>query len=124
MAIELKVPTERPIRPGSYRARIVRVEEVPSRFDVEKTSIVLSYEIIEGEHAGRRLRKFYTPSLSSKAKLGQLVRRLNSRLPEGGTFDLETLVGQEVELLLTEGQHDDGEPFVKVADVFAPEKAG
>lgn len=124
MPVELEVPDETPIKPGSYRAKIVEVSESQSRYDPEKTVISIDYELLDGAFAGRTVRKFYSPTLTSRSKLGTLVRRLaKESLTAGQTFDVESLVGREVDVLLTQEETDDGTTYALVADVFAPEAA-
>ena len=89
MPIILDVPTEALIPRGEYRAKITQIgEPEPSKFDPEKKSLKLIFEITEVKAQGQKLSKWYTCSLASKSSLGQLFRRLNGE-PKSKTVDLE-----------------------------------
>ena len=122
MPIHLTVKDIQPIAEGQHRAVIRSVEERESKFSDSKhrTYIALTFEITQGKDAGRTLTKGYSPVLSSKSHLGQLWRRLKGSLPVGQTVDVEDLVGEAVDIIVTHDVGEDGEVRERIAEVFKP----
>ena len=110
----------RPVKPGSYRAKIRALEQKPSAFKEGERVLVVEFELLDGE-AGRVLRKTYGLRLGPRAKLTSLVSRLIGPLRDGQVVDLKNLIGKECEIVVTLETGQDGKHFAKIVDVFAPE---
>ncbi|MBI1744680.1 hypothetical protein HYR54_16665 [Candidatus Acetothermia bacterium] len=121
MSVYVEVPNETLIGRGEHQAKIVTIgKPEQSKFDESKQSVKLTFEITAGKFEGERLTKHFTLSLSSKAALGQLYRRLMGEPKPGERVDLEELLGQEVSIIVTHKAGDDGD-YAVIQDVFAPE---
>ncbi len=110
----------KPVKPGSYRARIKALEQKASTFKEGERVLVVEFELLDGE-AGRVLRKTYGLRLGPKAKLTSLVSRLIGPLRDGQVVNLRELIGKECEVVVTLETGQDGRQFAKIVDVFAPE---
>lgn len=119
MSLYIEVPNETLIGRGEHQAKIVALSRPePSKFDESKQSIKLFFEITSGKFKGEKLTKHFTMSLSSKAALGQLYRRLMGEPKPGERVNLESLIDQSVSIIVTHKDGDDG-PYAVIQDVFA-----
>ncbi len=109
------------VKPGGYRARIKALTRRASQFREGEQAVVVEFEIQDGEHRGRVLRKTYSQRLTPRAKLTALVSRLMGPLKDGQVVDLLQLIGRECEIVVVTGEGQDGRTFAKIADVFALE---
>jgi hypothetical protein len=92
-ALKVQYRDYRPVKPGSYKAKIKAVEQKPSTFKEGEHVLVVEFELQNGE-AGRVLRKTYGLRLGPRARLTSLVTRL---------------IGP-----LRDGQEEDGKQFAKI----------
>ncbi|MBI1742940.1 hypothetical protein HYR54_07715 [Candidatus Acetothermia bacterium] len=123
MPVFVDVPNETLVGRGEHRAKIVAVgKPEQSKFDESKQSIKLTFEIMTGKFEGEKLTKHFTLSLSSKASLGQLYRRLKGEPKPGERVNIEDLIGQDVAIMVTHKDGDDGD-YAVIQDVFAPDGA-
>lgn len=120
LTLEYRESQVKPVRPGSYRAKIRALESKASTFKEGERVLVVEFELLDGE-AGRVLRKTYGLRLGPKAKLTTLVTRLLGPLKDGQVVDLKSLLDKECEVVVTVETGQDGRPYAKVVDVFAPE---
>ncbi|MEM4721543.1 MAG: hypothetical protein QXT73_05740, partial [Candidatus Methanomethylicaceae archaeon] len=111
----------KPVKPGSYRARIKALEQKASTFKESERVLVVEFELLDGE-AGRVLRKTYGLRLGPKAKLTSLVSRLLGPLRDGQIVNLKELIGKECEVVVTLETGREGRQYAKIVDVFAPER--
>ena len=119
-ALTVKYREYKPVKPGSYKAKIKAVERKPSAFKEGEHVLVVEFELLNGE-AGRVLRKTYGMSLGPRAKLTSLVTRLIGPLRDGQTVNLRDLLGKECEVVVTVESGQDGKQFAKIVDVFSSE---
>lgn len=112
----------KPVKPGSYRARIKALEQKASTFKESERVLVVEFELLDGE-AGRVLRKTYGLRLGPKAKLTSLVSRLLGPLRDGQIVNLKELIGKECEVVVTLETGQEGRQYAKIVDVFAPERS-
>jgi hypothetical protein len=110
----------KPIKPGSYHAKIRALEQKPSTYKEGERALTVEFELLSGE-AGRVLRKTYGLRLGPKAKLTSLVTRLIGPLKDGQVVDLKALIGRECEIVVTNEMGSEGRTFSKIVDVFAVE---
>ncbi|MCI2429477.1 hypothetical protein LM602_06685 [Candidatus Acetothermia bacterium] len=110
----------RPIKPGSYRAKIRALEQKPSTYKEGERALTVEFELLNAE-AGRVLRKTYGLRLGPKAKLTSLVTRLIGPLKDGQVVNLKALIGRECEIVVTNEMGSEGRTFSKIVDVFAVE---
>lgn len=122
MAINLTVKDVQPVREGQHEAVIRKIEERQSKFPDSRheSYLAISFEIVNGNEAGRTLTKGYTPVVSSKSHLGQLWRRLKGQLPVGATLNIEELIGERVQIIISHDVGDDGEVHERIGEVFKP----
>jgi hypothetical protein len=120
MTLTVEYREMRPVKPGSYKARIKALEQKASTFKEGERVLVVEFELLDGE-AGRVLRKTYGMRLGPKAKLTTLVSRLLGPLKDGQVVDLRALIGKECEVVVTLETGQEGRQFAKIVDVFAPE---
>ncbi len=107
---------------GDHPATIVTVGKPEiSKFDENKQSIRITFEITDGKFKSERLSRYYGLNLSSKAALGQLYRRLVGE-PTPGRNDLDLLLEQKVSIFVAHKDGDDG-PYAVVQDIFALQAA-
>jgi hypothetical protein len=123
MPVYVDVPNETLVARGEHAAKIISVgKPEPSKFDEAKQSVKLTFVIMNGKSQGEKLTRYYTLSLSSKAALGQLYRRLRGEPKPGERVNIEDLVGQDVSIIVTHKAGDDGD-YAVIQDVFAPERS-
>lgn len=120
LTLEYRESQVRPVKPGSYRARIRALEQKASTFKEGERVLVVEFELLDGE-AGRVLRKTYGLRLGPRAKLTSLVSRLIGPLKDGQIVNLKSLIGKECEIVVTVETGQDGRQFSKIVDVFALE---
>lgn len=82
----------------------------------DKHTVVARFVNAEGEEASR----FYTPSLNEKATLAKDLIVLDGAIP--AKFDIESLVGRQVQVLVTTKTKPDGTTSAKVEKVLKPKK--
>ncbi len=122
MGIFVKVPNETLVSRGEHAAKIIAVgQPKPSKFDESKQSVKLTFEISSNKFQGKQLTKHFTLSLSSKAALSQLYRRLMGEPKPGERVNIEDLLGKDVSLIVTHKEGDDG-PYAVIQDVFQPQE--
>jgi len=110
---------------GEHPAKVSALSEPEvSKFDPEKQSIKVTFELTGGPFEGQRLSKFYTLSLSKMASLGKLYRTLLGKVEPGERVDIEKLIGCACAVQVTHKLGDDDENYAVVQDVFAPAKKG
>lgn len=122
MSLLLTVKDVKPISEGTHNAVITKVEERESKFSDSRseTYIALTFELTDDVNAGRQLAKGFSPSLSSKSKLGQLWKRFKGELPVGKALDVEDLIGERCQIVVVHEQGTDGETHERIVDVFKP----
>jgi len=122
MPITLQVKDVQTVPEGQHEAVVRRIEERESKFTDSRHDKYLAviFELTDGAHAGRQLTKGFSPALSSKSNLGRLWKRLKRELPVGQTVDVEELIGEHVQIIVTHEQGDDGEVRERISEVFAP----
>jgi len=110
---------------GEHPARITTISEPEqSKFDPEKESIKITFELTGGPFEGQLLGKYYTLSLSKMASLGKLYRTLVGKIDPGQRVDVEQLIGRDCAVQVTHKIGDDDEQYAVVQDVFKPAKDG
>lgn len=82
----------------------------------KKRTVVARFTNAEGEEASR----FYTPSLHEKATLAKDLIALDGAIP--ASFDIEQLVGRQVQVLVTTKTKPDGNISAKVEKLLKPKK--
>lgn len=120
--ITLQVKDVEVVPEGQHEAVITRIEERQSKFEDSRsdTYLAVTFELTDGAHAGRQLTKGFSPVLSSKSNLGRLWKRLKGDLPVGQTVDVEELIGEHVQVIVTYSRGEDGELRERISEVFAP----
>ena len=103
---------------GLHQARIAEVKYLGKRaFSADeeaKDNYVARFVNTAGEEASR----FYTPSLHEKSKLAIDLLALDGAVPD--TFNLGSLEGRQVQVLVQMGKNKKGYDSAKVISVAAP----
>lgn len=92
------------VPPGMYRARLDDVKEMPpsAKNPDWGPSLVWEFEVLEGEHTGKRPSCF-TPCTPSTANgLGRLLQTmLGRKIQPGEDIDAEALIGKEYQITVS-----------------------
>ncbi len=120
MDLTVEYRESRPVKPGSYRARIRALEQKASAFREGERVLVVEFELLSGE-TGRILRKTYGLRLGPRAKLTTLLTRLLGPLRDGQVVDLKALIGKQCQVVVATETGSEGRIFSKIVDVFSIE---
>lgn len=116
------------IEDGDYVAKLVDHDKSISKFD-NKPQFALTYEIVEGEYEGIRLKRWINRKEDAdgnmtahpKSTIYKELAALNGRkdLQIGDSFDLDDLIDNTVILTVRNKEGQDGQDRPKITDVRA-----
>lgn len=112
---------QEPLATGEYPARLVGVyDETHEKFGVR---LRWEFEIVRGEHTGRRLQCYTGTSTGLKSKIRPWLQALLGRpLSDNEDIDTDTLVGKYCILSVHRKMREDGSETNIVADVLPPRR--
>lgn len=92
------------VPPGMYRARLEDVKEMPPSAANPDwgPSLVWEFEVLEGEHTGKRPSCFTPVTASTANGLGRLLQTmLGRKIQPGEDVDVEGMIGQEFQITVS-----------------------
>ena len=112
MKINLPEAKSGGIPEGIYKGRFLAVESVPPNLEKGyKAALKFTFEVSEGEHAGRKVSRICGIANGPKAELPKLLMGLMGKTPEPGGVDLAPYVGKAYILTVSEKRVENVTPL-------------
>lgn len=114
-----------PVSEGVHAAVLADVVDkgiVPTAFG-DKHKVMFTYLTDEADEEGRTKYVFqsFTASLHEKASLRKAVRAIRGgRDIDGSEFDIETLIGSQVSLVIQHNEGRDGKVYANIVSIMKP----